>query len=384
MMLIALMLAGVADGVGVSALLPLLSVAMQGDTSIANHLSLPRTHDGGNFTDTVTAALYAVGITPTIGMLLVVIVVAMTLKSVLLLVAQKRIGYMVAQVTMDLRLALLRSILAARWTYFIGQPVGRLANAMAIEPLHSAEAYVQGMTVLTLLMQTGIYTSVALLVSWQATLASLGAGLAILGAGHFLVKIARRAGRRQTALMKSLSARLADTLQSVKPLKAMARENLADTLLAIEAGKLNQALRRAVLSKAALRRCRNRCSPSSLPPAFLPPSYWRAPCHDSGPGSPPHQDPRVPGQSPEGIPKMVINESAFWSLQRTIKGRAGHGALVAWSDDETTCRITLERIRCLPRHTRSPTSLDIPVGTLTALAVPFRAGKTTVVIWLQV
>src|SRR5512145_2774025 len=87
MMLIALLLAGAADGIGVSALLPLLSVALKRETGIANHLSLPRPHDGGNFTDTITAALNAVDITPTIGMLLVVKVVAMTLNSVLLLVA---------------------------------------------------------------------------------------------------------------------------------------------------------------------------------------------------------------------------------------------------------------------------------------------------------
>ena len=384
MMLIALLLAGVADGIGVSAMLPLLSVAIKGETSIANHLSLPRLHDGGNFANTVTAALSAVGIAPTIGMLLVVIVVAMTLKSVLLLVAQKRIGYMVAQVTMDLRLALLRSILAARWTYFIGQPVGRLANAMAIEPLHSAEAYVQGMTVLTLLVQTGIYTSIALLVSWQVTLASLSVGLAILGAAHFLVKITRRAGRRQTALMKSLSAHLADTLQSVKPLKAMARENLADTLLAIEAGKLNQALRRAVLSKAALSAVQEPMFAiviaTGIFAAFV---YWRAPlatilvlvlllirilmCL---------------GKVQKEYQRMVLNESSFWSLQRTIKEaeqateHSSHGLVT-----QLTSRITLARIRVAYHDTPVFTnlSLDIPVGTLTALVGPSGAGKTTVV-----
>ncbi len=47
-----------------------------------------------------------------------------------------------------------------------------------------------------------------------------------------------------TNLLKSLLSRLTDTLQSVKPLKAMARENLADGVLAMETNKLNRALRR--------------------------------------------------------------------------------------------------------------------------------------------
>ena len=87
---------------------------------------------------------------------------------------------MVAQITTDLRLLLLRSILSARWAYFVRQPIGRLANAMTSEPMRASEAYVRGVTVVTLLMQTCIYTSVAFLVSWKATLVSLIAGVAIL------------------------------------------------------------------------------------------------------------------------------------------------------------------------------------------------------------
>jgi ATP-binding cassette subfamily C protein len=64
--------------------------------------------------------------------------------------------------------------------------------------------------------------------------------------------MSRRAGKRQTHLMKSLSTRLVDTLQSVKPFKAMARDSLADTLLAADAGKLHRALQKAVFSNAAL------------------------------------------------------------------------------------------------------------------------------------
>ena len=52
--------------------------------------------------------------------------------------------------------------------------------------------------------------------------------------------------------MTSLMANLTDTLQSVKPLKAMAREHLADQVLAHDTNQLNKALRRQVLSGAVL------------------------------------------------------------------------------------------------------------------------------------
>jgi ATP-binding cassette subfamily C protein len=387
-MLVALLFAGVADGAGFTALLPLLSVAIRQEAGGADPLAATAAHKGGDFADTVLATIQAVGLSPTMGTLLVIIVAAMILKSLLLLCAQRRVGYMAAQVTMDLRLALLRSILAARWSYFIGQPVGRLANAMASEPMRSSEAYVEGVTVLTLLMQTGVYTGVALLMSWQATLASLTAGLAILSAAHFLVKKSRRAGRQQTSLMKSLSARLADILQSVKPLKAMARQDLADTLVAGEARKLNRALRRTVLSKAALSATQEPMfAIVSATGIFVAFAYWRAPlatilvlvlllvriltCL---------------GKVQKEYQKMVIDESAFWSLQQTIKeaeqateqaaDQAKNGLMTS-----LTSHIKLEGIRVayneLPVFTNL--CLDIPVGTLTALVGPSGAGKTTVV-----
>ena len=60
------------------------------------------------------------------------------------------------------------------------------------------------------------------------------------------------AGMRQTQLLKSLVTRLTDSLQSVKPLKAMAREELVGSLLGSESKRLNRALRRDVISTEAL------------------------------------------------------------------------------------------------------------------------------------
>jgi len=64
--------------------------------------------------------------------------------------------------------------------------------------------------------------------------------------------VTRKAGKKQTRLMKALMSNLTDTLQSVKPIKAMAREHLADQVLAHDTNKLNKSLRRQVLSAAVL------------------------------------------------------------------------------------------------------------------------------------
>ncbi len=113
-------------------------------------------------------------------------------------------------------------------------------------------SFIHGATAITFLIQALIYGSVALALSWRASLVAIGAGAVIIGLSHFLVRITRKAGRKQTSLMTSLIANLTDTLQSVKPLKAMAREHLADTVLAHETRRLNKALRVQVLSAAVL------------------------------------------------------------------------------------------------------------------------------------
>ncbi len=245
LMLLALLLSGLAEGIGLSALLPVLSIALNPDGASAEG-------ERNAFEQMVIDLLQRVGIQPELGPLLLLIVAASALKAVLLLIAQRQVGYTAAQLATDLRLDVLRAMLHSRWRFFLHQPTGKLTNTMASEAQRASEAFVHGATALTFLIQAVVYASVALALSWRAVLVSLAGGLLIILASHFLVRMARKAGRKQTGLMISLMARLTDTLMSVKPLKAMAREHLADSVLALETNRLNKALRRQVFSAAAL------------------------------------------------------------------------------------------------------------------------------------
>jgi ATP-binding cassette subfamily C protein len=149
-------------------------------------------------------------------------------------------------------LQLLRVVLRSKWEYFLHQPVGQLTNALASEAQRSSTAFIHGATAIIYLIQAVIYGAVAFALSWRASLAGIGAGIIVIGLSHFLVQISRRAGLKQTRLMTSLMANLTDTLQSVKPLKAMAREHLADQVLAHDTQRLNKALRKQVMSAALL------------------------------------------------------------------------------------------------------------------------------------
>lgn len=249
LMLLALLLSGLAEGIGLSALLPLINIALGSEAASL----LPDASQSQNqFEQMVLDGLAYVGIAPTLGNMLSILLFGVTVKSVFLLLAQRQVGYTAAQVGTDLRLEMLRAVLRSKWEYFLHQPVGKLTNALATEAQRSSTAFVNGATAITFLIQAIVYGGVAFALSWRASLAAIVAGVLVIGLSHFLVRITRRAGKRQTKLMNSLMANLTDTLQSVKPLKAMAREHLADQVLAYDTNRLNKALRRQVLSGAVL------------------------------------------------------------------------------------------------------------------------------------
>jgi ATP-binding cassette subfamily C protein len=247
-LLVCLLLGGVAEGLGLSSLLPLIGLAARSTNPDAAEA---QPGDGG-FEAAVLHAIEGVGLTPTTGVLLVLIVCGIVLKAGLVLLANKQVGYAVAHISTDLRLDLIRAVLRSRWEYYIHQPVGTFANAVASEARVASRAYLHAATIMSLFIQALVFTTIAVFVSWQATIAAVVLGSVILIALARLVRMSRRAGRRQTKLSKSLLARLTDTLQAVKPLKAMGCEGLVSPLLESETVRLNRALEREVLSKTAL------------------------------------------------------------------------------------------------------------------------------------
>jgi len=250
LMLAALLLSGIAEGIGLSALLPLLNIALGYDAT--GELTGIPSQSQNSFEQSVLDALAWIGIEPTLGNMLWILVVGVLVKSIFLLLAQRQVGYTAAQVGTDLRLEMLRAVLLSKWEYFLHQPVGKLTNALATEAQRSSASFVNGATAITFFIQAVIYGGIAFALSWRASLVAIVAGVVVIGLSHFLVLVTRRAGSKQTRLLGSLMANLTDTLQSVKPIKAMAREHLADKVLERDTLRLNRSLRRQVMSAAVL------------------------------------------------------------------------------------------------------------------------------------
>ena len=375
LMLFALLLAGLAEGVGLSALLPLLSVAI-GSQAAAAHRTSGLEH-------TVREILSILGLNPTIGVLLLVVVISITLKSGLVLIAKKRVGYTVAQVATDLRLELLRALRAARWEYFLRKPIGALANSMAVEARRSANAYLHGATMVAYVIETLVYTIVSLLVSWRAALGAVAVGVVLNFMVKRLVRKARHAGMRQTKLNRSLLAHLADTLQSIKPLKAMAREYQADSVLIKRTTRLNKALQKQVISKELLGAVQEPLFTAFLAGAiYAVLTYWRLPLATvmvliyllS------KMVKRI-NKIQQEYQEMAIFESAYWSLLAII-GEAKQETETELGDELPILRnfIRLEGVNFaygdLP--VLRDASLTFPAGSFTAIVGPSGVGKTTI------
>ncbi|TDJ67643.1 MAG: ABC transporter ATP-binding protein [Planctomycetota bacterium] len=237
--LLAIILAGLTEGLSLGTVLPLLG-SMGGE-------------EKSWLSEKLVALLASMGITPSMGALITIILGGLVLKSVLMLLASRQVSYTVAHVATDLRLSLLRALLSSRWEYYVHRPIGVLANAVGTEAMRSSMAYKHGATVVAQAFQAAVAAVIALMISWQATLTALAAGLVVLATLNGLVRMARKAGTEQTVYLKSLVARLTDTLQSVKPIRSMGREGFADSLLVEDTQDLSAALQRKIFSKEALR-----------------------------------------------------------------------------------------------------------------------------------
>lgn len=238
--LLAFLAAGVAEALSLTAILPLLSIAV-GDPVDSNI---------GKF---IVQLLGRVDIDPTIGAMLLIILCGLIFKSLVLLVANRQIGYTVANIATKLRLELIEALFASRWQYYLRQPVGSLANSIATEASRAAIGFSHAAAVLSLSIQVFIYILIALLVSWQAALISLIIGAIFLLSMSRLVRVARKAGTKQTLVYRELLSYLADVLGSAKPLKAMARDKVSDSILRSQTTQLEKATRREVISREGLK-----------------------------------------------------------------------------------------------------------------------------------
>jgi ATP-binding cassette subfamily C protein len=372
MTLLCLLLAGIAEGVGLSSLFPVLELAIPN----------PGDAEPSAFAANVRRVLVTVNIEPTLGPLLLIVVSGITVKAVLVLLANRQVGYAVSSVATELRLSLIAALMTARWRYFTTRPAGAIANAFTTEAERASQAFLHGSLVVAAAIQVVLYTVIALAISWKATIAALALGLISAWALTWLVRAARRAGIEQTQLLKSSVAHLADALHAIKPLRAMAREQLMGTVLTQETEDLNRALRGEVLSKEGLKALQEPILVAGLACGlYLAVTYWSMSVsyllmfgvlfgRTLG----------AIGKAQKEVQKFLVKESAYASLVQTIQAAEDeqepqHGGSIPTLHSGIELRNV--RLAYNDEAILEDVNLTVPAGKLTTLIGASGAGKTS-------
>jgi ATP-binding cassette subfamily C protein len=182
----------------------------------------------------------------------------------------------------------------------------------------------------------------------------------------------------------SLVATMTDTLGSVKPLKGMGREHLADAVLAMETTRLNRALQRQVLAGALLESTQEFLFTLIIAGGiYLALSVFHLPLAKImvlvvvvG------QMVALLGKVQKQYQKTSLGESAYWSMRATIdEARREEEELPAGNAPRLSQRLVLKNIGFAynERRVLDGLDLDIPAGSLVTLVGPSGSGKTTVV-----
>lgn len=244
-----LVLAGLSEGIGIAALLPVLDLAVGPDGG-------PTTDQGDSLRRFVQDLLGTVGLEPTLGTLLLLVVGAMVGRGLLQWLAMREAGYAVARIAHDLRLRLLGALADARWELFVREPTGRVANSLATEVNRASWAFKDAATAMASGMQVLVGFVVAILFDWRVALAAVATGGLLVASLHGLLRMAGSAGTSHTARMQTLIGRIAELLPAIKAVKAMDR---GEDLLAVVSGatrEVRTAQERAILAYESMRAAR--------------------------------------------------------------------------------------------------------------------------------
>lgn len=232
----ALIVAGLAEGVSIATLLPLLSLTMQGAGEVTAV---------GKFVGQIFAVL---GTKPDIAVLLLLIFAGICVKAAATLFALSLAATAYAMVAADLRLSLLDNLMRANWPYFSAKPVGTFGNAIGLEARNASALYSAVARFVAAFLLIPVYLTIAFAISWQVTISAIIAGLLLVAALSLLVRMARVAGQRQVHYYEIIVNQIGDLLTSIKPLKAMALQQNIVRLLEDDTRALSRAQRMGLMA----------------------------------------------------------------------------------------------------------------------------------------
>ena len=212
LVLACLLLASLSEALGIGTLLP-----------AANSILGNNGNDATGTSFAIKTFIESVGISASLGNLLIIIVTLLALKSVIAFGALSYSGITGARVAINLRRKLIKSIFEARWSFYTDQSSGRFANAISNDATRAGDAYQFAATVVAGCLQLTAYAAVAIFIDWRIALLGSVAGVILTLVMNTLIRISRQAGYKQTDRVSNLTIDMVDMLSNIKTLKSMDR-----------------------------------------------------------------------------------------------------------------------------------------------------------------
>jgi ATP-binding cassette subfamily C protein len=370
--LLCLLTASVVEGIGFASLVPLLMVATDSGTE-----------EPSSLLDVTRDVMASVGLPLEVGPLIIFFVLTLVVKSALNFLAMQYVSRAIADFSSGLRSRLIATLFRANWSYLVQHPIGRIANSISGQAGRAGAAYSIAATFLAQSIQTLAYLVVAFIVSWPIALAATGiSGLMVLSL-HFLVRISRKAGWRQTQRSRELVTLLMDSLNNIKPLKAMAKEDEYAGFLDHRINLLKKAIRRQAVSQDGLKNGNEALVTIFLGIGFFVAlAVWEVPLIELA----------VIGvlikRTSNGIGKLqqlfqqaVASETPYLEAMEMMAEAESAREINPGTRPATferECRLEEVSFAHGERPILESVSLQIPVGGVTVLIGPSGAGKTTI------
>jgi ATP-binding cassette subfamily C protein len=381
-MMVCLLICGLLDGIGLSMLLPLLSLEVN-QQSVSNLTGTD--FKASQLEEVMQDILAFFNLTPSVNVIMIFIIVTVLVKSIIMVYTNRNIGYTVARIATALRLDLLRALMVARWEHYLGEPVGFMTNAMINESKFSASAYHNGVLMAAAFLEAVVFTVMAFLISFNATVAALVCGTFILLLLRRFIRKSRKAGKKQTQQKKTFMASMTDLFQSFKPLKAMGREDLADYMLKKHTHDLEKSQQKLVFAQEMMKASRE-----PLMTTFLVIGIWVTLVFLKMPLANTlllvfliTRVIKMLNKAQEQYSNVAVLENYYWSLRKTIKKvKQEREKSSGDRNPQITKSIRLKNVSFAYKADDwilKDASMTFPAGKISAIIGPSGSGKTTIV-----
>ncbi len=242
-LLLIILLAGIAEGIGISALVPMISSLTESSTE--KDIPVPF--------NLLPDLLTLVGINPTFSIMLLAVLIIMLVSFLMVHLQDRAMAHARYRFLNELRNHASKSVFAARWEYFSSLSSGEVTNKLIHESDRGTEALIAMVSLFAIFVQLLVYGIFAFLLSWQMFLVALGAILLASLTARRLIRSVRKLGKRSTEINTFYSRQLVDFIRGMKLLKATNTESQAENKLKSSNEIACTTMRKIVVNQSLMR-----------------------------------------------------------------------------------------------------------------------------------